>query len=81
MLITAPGACTMRPESVLACARRCPVDTIRATGHDKTKCWGHAGGACVKERFGFDGYGCGLCQTAVRCESEIPKAILRMAQK
>jgi len=26
----------------------------------------------VKSNFGFDGYGCGLCQTKVPCESKIP---------
>lgn len=61
-----------------ACAKRCPVDAITDEGHNKTKCWDHAGGTCavyVKERFGFDGYGCGLCQTGVPCESGIPAKI------
>jgi len=26
----------------------------------------------VKKEYGFDGYGCGLCQTRVPCESRIP---------
>ena len=59
----------------LDCAKRCPVGAIGARGHDKEKCWDHAGGTCaeyIRERFGFDGYGCGLCQTAVACESGIP---------
>ena len=67
----------------MACAKRCPVGAISATGHDKKKCWDHAGGTCgafVKERFGFDGYGCGLCQTGVPCESGIPSAIRRQNQ-
>ena len=37
--------------------------------------WDHAGGTCakyVKEAFGFEGYGCGLCQTGVPCESGLP---------
>jgi epoxyqueuosine reductase len=62
----------------LVCVRRCPVGAISASGHDKQKCWAHAGGTCaayVQQRFGFDGYGCGLCQTAVPCESAIPKGI------
>jgi epoxyqueuosine reductase len=64
----------------LVCARRCPVDAISEKGHDKQKCMDHAAGTCgkyVKEKWGFDGYGCGLCQTAVPCESGIPKAILK----
>jgi len=68
----------------MACAKRCPAGAISAQGHDKQKYSEHAKGTCgafVKERFGFDGYGCGLCQTGVPCESEIPKAILRMTTK
>jgi epoxyqueuosine reductase len=61
--------------SCLACADRCPVGAISEEGHDKKLCWDHAGGTCakyVKESFGFEGYGCGLCQTGVPCESGIP---------
>jgi epoxyqueuosine reductase len=60
------------------CAKRCPVDAITEDGHDKKKCWDHAGGTCgkyVKEKWGFDGYGCGLCQTKVPCENGIPKLL------
>jgi epoxyqueuosine reductase QueG len=59
----------------LACAERCPVGAISEAGHDKTKCWDHAGKTCaeyVKNAYGFDGYGCGLCQTGVPCESGVP---------
>ncbi len=66
------GSCT-------SCQERCPVGAITEQGHDKIKCWNHAGGTCgkfVKENYGFDGYGCGLCQTGVPCESGIPKKIL-----
>jgi len=41
------------------------------------KCREHAGDAAtefVKANYGFDGYGCGLCQTGVPCESKIPTA-------
>ena len=57
------------------CADRCPVDAISENGHDKIKCIKHAAGTCgdyVKEKWGFEGYGCGLCQTGVPCESRIP---------
>ena len=61
--------------SCLACADRCPVGAITEEGHNKKVCWDHAGGTCaqyVKEKFGFEGYGCGLCQTGVPCESGLP---------
>jgi len=61
--------------SCMACADRCPVNAITEEGHDKRLCWNHAGGTCaeyVKEKFSFNGYGCGLCQTGVPCESGIP---------
>ncbi|MBU4315689.1 MAG: epoxyqueuosine reductase [Proteobacteria bacterium] len=64
----------------LVCAKRCPVDAISEKGHDKKACRKHAAGTCgeyVKQKWGFDGYGCGLCQTAVPCESGIPKGIRR----
>ena len=63
-----------------ACRKRCPVGAITEKGHDKEKCWAHAGVTCAefaKSNYGFDGYGCGLCQTGVPCESGIPKKILR----
>jgi epoxyqueuosine reductase QueG len=59
----------------MACADRCPVGAITEEGHNKKACRDHAGGTrakYVKERFGFSGYGCGLCQTGVPCESGIP---------
>jgi epoxyqueuosine reductase QueG len=62
----------------LVCAKRCPVGAISEMGHDKKICRKHAAGTCgeyVKQKWGFDGYGCGLCQTGVPCESGIPKGI------
>lgn len=67
--------------SCMACAKRCPVGAITEKGHDKVKCWDHAGGTCaryVEERFGIKGYGCGLCQTGVPCESGIPTKTLNI---
>lgn len=66
------------------CRKRCPVEAITEAGHDKQRCWSHAGVTCaqfVKENYGFDGYGCGLCQTKVPCESGIPKKILKSMSK
>jgi epoxyqueuosine reductase len=64
----------------MVCARRCPVGAISEDGHDKKKCLEHAAGTCgkyVKEKWDFDGYGCGLCQTKVPCESAIPKGAIK----
>jgi epoxyqueuosine reductase len=57
------------------CIDRCPVGAITKSGHDKTKCvnYLHPGtDDYILANFGFKGYGCGLCQTAVPCESKIP---------
>jgi epoxyqueuosine reductase len=57
------------------CIPRCPVGALSEKGHDKIKCLNHlrpATAEYVKANYGFDGYGCGLCQTGVPCESKIP---------
>ena len=57
------------------CIPRCPVGALSEKGHDKLKCLQHlkpASADYVKANYGFDGYGCGLCQTGVPCESKIP---------
>jgi hypothetical protein len=58
------------------CAARCPVGSVSVQGRDKVACVRQLGlaEAYVKQHYGFDGYGCGLCQTAVPCESGIPGA-------
>jgi epoxyqueuosine reductase len=59
------------------CIDRCPAGAISEAGHDKLKCRGHLHPATsdwVKSQYGFDGYGCGLCQTGVPCEGKIPTA-------
>ena len=59
----------------LKCADRCPVGAITETGKDKMKCFNHlwpGTSEYVKANYHFDGYGCGLCQTGVPCESKIP---------
>ena len=70
--------CLLYSEGICGrCIGRCPVGAISESGHDKVKCRQHTGGVTskfVKENYGFDGYGCGLCQTAVPCESGIPAA-------
>ncbi len=59
------------------CIQRCPVGAITEAGHDKVVCREHLGRtrAHVREAYGFEGYGCGLCQTRVACESGIPPAL------
>ena len=58
------------------CISRCPVEALSEAGHDKIKCRNHLRPATedyVKTHYRFDGYGCGLCQTKVPCESKIPR--------
>jgi len=57
------------------CIQRCPAGALSREGHDKVKCRSYLNPGTadyVKSHFGFDGYGCGLCQTGVPCESKIP---------
>ena len=57
------------------CIKRCPVGALSRDGHDKVKCLEHLKPATeeyVKTNYHFDGYGCGLCQVGVPCESGIP---------
>lgn len=57
------------------CIQRCPAGALSPAGHDKIKCQAHTGPVTseyVKTHYGFAGYGCGLCQTGVPCESRIP---------
>jgi epoxyqueuosine reductase len=57
------------------CISRCPVGAISEQGHDKAPCERYIRQAMadyVKSHFGFEGYACGLCQSDVPCESEIP---------
>ncbi len=57
------------------CIQRCPAGALSKEGHDKNKCRSYMHSRTedyVKSHFGFVGYGCGLCQTGVPCESRIP---------
>jgi len=67
------GSCT-------ACVDRCPVGAVGPGGRDKKACAQHlevATAEHVKREYGFEGYGCGLCQTGVPCESGIPETLGR----
>lgn len=63
------------------CIDRCPAHAISKAGHDKEKCRMHLLRAreYVKETYGFEGYGCGLCQVGVPCEAVIPVRAAREA--
>lgn len=59
-----------------ACIKRCPVDALGPEGHDKVKCREfvhHVTARYVEENWHFKGYGCGLCQVGVPCESGVPR--------
>ena len=65
------------------CISRCPVDAISESGKDKALCAGHivpGTSDYVREQYGFKGYGCGLCQTGVPCESRIPAPLADKAK-
>jgi epoxyqueuosine reductase len=60
------------------CVQRCPVGSVNARGRDKQACAKHLNPRTVeyvRTHYGFEGYGCGLCQTAVPCESAIPEGL------
>lgn len=60
------------------CALRCPAGAITAKGHDKDKCFEYCYGVVRRDKqaeYGVKITGCGLCQTKVPCEFEIPKLI------
>jgi len=63
------------------CIDRCPARAITEAGHDKEKCRHHLVRARrhVKKTYGFEGYGCGLCQVSVPCEAQIPAKAAREA--
>lgn len=59
------------------CIDRCPVGAISKDGHDKERCHRYVFGAAtqyISSAFGLETHACGLCQTAVPCESKIPTA-------
>jgi len=59
------------------CIDRCPTESISEAGHEKVKCKAYIRQVAmpyIKTSYGFEGKGCGLCQTGVPCESKIPIA-------
>lgn len=62
------------------CMDRCPIGAITEKGHNKVLCKKYVDMThqYVPRHFGFDGYGCGFCQTGVPCESGIPKKMKKL---
>ena len=67
-----------RNEECGKCIRRCPAGAITEKGHDKDKCREYISSEPLKAKRA--GYGvqnspsaCGLCQTGVPCEFQIPR--------
>jgi ferredoxin len=67
-----------RNEKCGKCIKRCPAGAITEKGHDKDKCHEYVSSEALKAK--RSGYGlqnpppsCGLCQTDVPCECEIPR--------
>jgi epoxyqueuosine reductase len=70
--------------SCKACAARCPAGAITDKGHNKEKCSAYfrtVVGPAKKTEYGVTITGCGLCQTKVPCEFEIPKRIRKEVLK
>jgi epoxyqueuosine reductase len=57
------------------CMERCPIGAITENGHNKKLCNKYVSMTrqYVPKHYGFDGYGCGFCQTGVPCESINPR--------
>jgi epoxyqueuosine reductase len=61
------------------CMDRCPIGAITKEGHNKVLCrqYNQMTRHYVPRHYGFEGYGCGFCQTGVPCESGIPEELTR----
>ena len=68
--------CLFHAQGVCAkCAGRCPAGAITKEGHDKVRCKAYIRQEAmpfIAANYGFEGKGCGLCQTKVPCEARIP---------
>jgi len=66
------------------CAERCPAGAITVRGHNKDQCHQYSYSVVKKakmEEYRVTVTGCGLCQTKVPCEFEIPKRIQKATQR
>lgn len=67
-----------RDGSCGSCISRCPVGALSKKGHDKNLCRLHVyttAVAAVAETYAVAQVGCGLCQTKVPCEQQIPPGV------
>jgi epoxyqueuosine reductase len=67
-----------RNENCGKCIPRCPAGAITEKGHDKDKCKEYIGSNALQEKrleYGLQNptTSCGLCQTGVPCEFQIPR--------
>jgi len=62
------------------CIPRCPAGAITEQGHDKIRCrdYQHDEIGYIRQRYGVEVAGCGLCQTGVRCEFKNPAKKLKV---
>jgi len=62
------------------CIPRCPAGAITEQGHDKKKCrdYQHNEIVYIRQEYGVEIAGCGLCQTGVRCEFRNPARELKV---
>ncbi|OLS15865.1 MAG: 4Fe-4S ferredoxin iron-sulfur binding domain-containing protein [Promethearchaeota archaeon CR_4] len=58
----------------MICAQRCPAGAITDRGHDKNLCkeFVYSQLSYIQQSYGIKIYACGLCQTKVACEKQIP---------
>jgi epoxyqueuosine reductase len=57
------------------CIPRCPVNALSEEGHNKKRCMQYTEDVMheyIKEKYGFETYACGLCQSWVPCTDKIP---------
>ncbi len=60
------------------CIARCPANALSREGHDKNACREYVYVTAVNavaEQYGVAATGCGLCQTGVPCEGQIPRSL------
>ncbi len=67
-----------REQSCGRCVSRCPAGALSFFGHDKKRCREYVYNVCpgqVAAQYEVTQTGCGLCQTRVPCEAQIPGSL------